>query len=107
MTTLEAILAELRRQAKEPFGCYLSDDDPTGITVDGSVDLVALAAAVDKARADEQHELNRKIDVIFASVVTETVLCNGNVVIKKLHPLVVVDESVCEASADDAGDKGD
>lgn len=66
MTTLDAILAELRRQAAEPMGLYLLDDEPTGAVVDGCVDLVALAAAIDKARADEQADTARKIDAIFA-----------------------------------------
>lgn len=78
MTTLEAIIAELRRQAAASasgspvFGFYLPADEGARAIVNGSVDLVAIAAAVDKARADEQAETRSKIDAIFADIEAES-----------------------------------
>jgi hypothetical protein len=50
MTTLEAIIAELKRQARERGLEWLDVDDPSDATLDGQVDLVALAKAIDDAR---------------------------------------------------------
>ena len=54
MTTLELIIAELKRQHEESrhdgLG-YLRIEDPEKTCIDGDVDLVALAAAIDKQRS--------------------------------------------------------
>jgi hypothetical protein len=51
MTTLELIIAELDRQTELPHGnsldCF-SAVEPQRTLIDGYVDLVALAAAIDK-----------------------------------------------------------
>jgi len=53
MTTLEIIVAELKRQHEESRSGglgYLRLEDTKRAAVDGDVDLVALAAAIDKGR---------------------------------------------------------
>jgi hypothetical protein len=51
MTTLEIIITELDRQAEASrasgLGCF-SAADPEDALIDGRVDLIALAAAIDK-----------------------------------------------------------
>lgn len=52
MTTIDIIRAELRRQSELPSdgSPYFNDSDPRCAIVDGRIDLVALAEALDRAR---------------------------------------------------------
>lgn len=73
MDTLAIIRAELQRQADNSrgggLGCYV-DDDPESALIDGDVDLVALATAIDAARVhvalgktqSSAEEVQREVD---------------------------------------------
>ncbi len=52
MTTLEIIIAELKRQFEEDthIAPYIDAADPTDAILDGHFDLVALANAIDNAK---------------------------------------------------------
>jgi hypothetical protein len=52
MTTLEIIIAELNRQHEDKNGdlTLLRIDEPGIALIDGDVDLVAVAAAIDKEK---------------------------------------------------------
>lgn len=90
-TTLEKIKAELQRQADADYtgGPYLDMDDDRSAVIDGRVDLVALAAAVDADRkavvehADGTVSYLTDVDKINGTVRAERL---GDVFLSDLPP---------------------